>query len=73
MLRVEADLALLEVAEARPDTAALAALMVATAVATAVATIRAARAAVSGLASATSRRARSASTLSISQVRRYVL
>ena len=36
MLRVEADLALLEVAEARPDTAALAAaLMVATAVATA--------------------------------------
>ena len=38
MLRVEADLALLEVAEARPDTAALAALMVATAVATAAAT-----------------------------------
>ena len=38
MLRVEADLALLEVAEARPDTAALAALMVATAAATAVAT-----------------------------------
>ena len=35
MLRVEADLALLEAVEARPDTAALAALMAATAVATA--------------------------------------